>query len=106
MERNIIQVGGQANDGTGDSIRDAFVKVNENFAYIFETNQQLADLSGIQSQLVTLQAGYNELVVKTAGSFTQLVNIISNEAANVANQVNYLVTASRSEEHTSELQSH
>lgn len=34
MTLQFINIGGYANDGTGDSLRDAFVKVNENFALL------------------------------------------------------------------------
>jgi len=35
MARQIIDIGIQGNDGTGDSIRESFRKVNDNFAQIF-----------------------------------------------------------------------
>jgi hypothetical protein len=35
--KQIINIGNQSNDGTGDSIRDAFKKTNENFDLIFNT---------------------------------------------------------------------
>jgi hypothetical protein len=35
MAQNIIDIGIQGNDGTGDSIRDSFRKVNENFTEIY-----------------------------------------------------------------------
>lgn len=34
---NAINVGASANDGTGDSLRQAFVKVNDNFDLIADT---------------------------------------------------------------------
>lgn len=34
MTLQFINIGGYSNDGTGDSLRDAFVKVNENFALL------------------------------------------------------------------------
>ena len=37
--KQVINVGSQANDGTGDDLRTAFTKVNNNFANIyFEKN--------------------------------------------------------------------
>ena len=35
MSRQIINIGSQGNDGTGDSIRDAFTKVNSNFNEVY-----------------------------------------------------------------------
>ena len=36
-----INVGTAANDGTGDLLRDAFVKINDNFSNIFANGQFL-----------------------------------------------------------------
>ena len=38
MSKQIINTGTTANDGTGDALRVAFVKVNENFTDIFSVN--------------------------------------------------------------------
>jgi hypothetical protein len=35
MARQIIDIGTQGNDGTGDSIRESFRKVNDNFTQLF-----------------------------------------------------------------------
>jgi hypothetical protein len=35
MSRQIIDIGIQGNDGTGDSIRESFRKVNENFSQLY-----------------------------------------------------------------------
>ena len=35
MSRKIINIGQQSNDGTGDSIRDAFDKANKNFTELY-----------------------------------------------------------------------
>jgi len=37
--RRIVNIGQQGNDGTGDSIRDAFRKVNENFQDLYAVFQ-------------------------------------------------------------------
>jgi hypothetical protein len=36
MPQKFINVGNQSNDGTGDSIREAFSKVNNNFADLYD----------------------------------------------------------------------
>ena len=35
MSRQVINVGKALNDGTGDDLRDAFIKVNNNFEELF-----------------------------------------------------------------------
>ena len=57
MAQQTIAVGSVANDGTGDFIRDAFVKVNSNFDEIyadnFVTNARMADASVKAVELAT-----------------------------------------------------
>lgn len=38
MTQQIIDVGNVANDGTGDSIREAFIKTNDNFTELYTAN--------------------------------------------------------------------
>ena len=35
MSKQIVDIGVQGNDGTGDSIRESFRKVNENFTELY-----------------------------------------------------------------------
>ena len=42
MARQIINVGAVANDGTGDALRFAFTKTNDNFAELYNTDGDLA----------------------------------------------------------------
>ena len=61
MAQNIIDIGIQGNDGTGDSIRESFNKVNQNFTEIYAVFGlggsikfgNLADAPGIASYRVT-----------------------------------------------------
>jgi hypothetical protein len=53
MAKQIIEIGFQGNDGTGDSIRDAFSKVNSNFTEIYAVFKQdgkisFGDLADVQ----------------------------------------------------------
>ena len=41
MARQIINIGDAANDGSGDTIRDSFDKVNDNFAELYGNIQSL-----------------------------------------------------------------
>ena len=61
MSQQIVNVGIQGNDGTGDSIRESFTKINENFTEIYavfgEGGQikfgNLADAPGTQNYAIT-----------------------------------------------------
>ena len=39
MAKQVINVGASANDGTGDTLRDSMIKVNENFTEVYETKK-------------------------------------------------------------------
>ena len=58
MAKQVIAVGTTSNDGTGDTLRDAMVKVNDNFteAYNFTGWQQITDTTyTVASPLVILE---------------------------------------------------
>ena len=58
-----INIGNQSNDGTGDSIRDAFRKVNENFAELYAVNNLGGGL-----YFTKLKDAPTELIASTATS--------------------------------------
>ena len=39
MAQQLVNVGNTASDGTGDELRDAFTKINENFTEVYGTAQ-------------------------------------------------------------------
>jgi hypothetical protein len=45
MSQEIINVGTSANDGTGDSLRNAFIKTNDNFTDIYSAKEDVANKS-------------------------------------------------------------
>jgi hypothetical protein len=80
MAKQLIGVGTAANDGLGDPLRDAFVKVNNNFNELYAVNQfsgSYADLTNkpdVPETLLDLSIddGANNQVLSTdgAGNFT------------------------------------
>ena len=70
MTRQIINVGAGLNDGTGDDLRTAFIKVNQNFTELFVggiagTNIQIANntISSIQGNINLTPVGTNPVVI-------------------------------------------
>lgn len=59
MAQTIVNLGGQPNDGTGDSIRDAFDKVNNNFTEVYFDIATVQDFVNsatyVSSQVGTIQ---------------------------------------------------
>ena len=59
-----VNVGASANDGSGDPLRDAFIKLNENFALL----NQLFSLNG--SQFVLSNVAINNAVLTNVEIYT------------------------------------
>ena len=114
MTQQIVNVGVQGNDGTGDSIRESFTKINSNFTEIYAVFGQggqitfgsLADAPGTQSFAITnVSASTPSLgnVTLTFSNpnillspFTVGQNIIINNCAPAGYNGTFLVTAASS----------
>ena len=94
MAQQILNVGSSANDGTGDDLREAFVKVNANFAELAARNPEattgvnlgasgegvFAQLNGAEMQFkkligggnVTLSADGNAITINSVGGLQTL----------------------------------
>jgi hypothetical protein len=66
MTQQIINTGNAANDGTGESLRNAFVAVNENFTEIYTAGPVGTNVS-ITGNVVTVLGQNNNLVLKGNG---------------------------------------
>jgi len=55
MAKQTINVGTTANDGTGDTLRDSFIKVNDNFTEVYNnsSNPSVVALSATNGTIVT-----------------------------------------------------
>lgn len=99
MAKQTINIGTVANDGNGDTVRDAFDKVNDNFTEVyandFVTNARMADDSVKAAELSTTNAassGIDNYILSydhASGGFTWVVQstpdgglIVSNPANN------------------------
>jgi hypothetical protein len=90
-ERQVIDIGIQGNDGTGDSIRESFRKVNDNFSQLFAifgasgtisfTNLSDAPSSYGSNQVIISNADGDRLVAKslTGGTYVTIDNSDPNE---------------------------
>ena len=66
MARETINVGATANDGTGDGLRTAYIKCNNNFQELFETSLEPTKLVNGTSNLFVANSG--NIVMTIAGS--------------------------------------
>jgi len=85
MAQQVIDVGTSASDGTGDPLRDAFTKINENFTELYETvdNEGLtygnisANVSGITFNVTRYTESYSAVpVLKGTGQVVGNVYVI------------------------------
>ena len=71
MANQIINVGTTANDGTGDKVRDAFIKVNSNFAELYdEGGANITVNNPVTSTETTLDEALSDLNTGGGGSQT------------------------------------
>lgn len=75
MSQQTILVGASPNDGTGDPIRDAFIKVNDNFSELYQSPVANTNLTVGNS---TVNSFLTETSVKTGNS---TVNAVVNTSA-------------------------
>jgi hypothetical protein len=66
MARQVIDIGVQGNDGTGDSIRESFRKVNDNFQQLFAVFGQGGSISFTDLDDAPSTYGANEIVITNA----------------------------------------
>ena len=99
MDRLSINIGNQENDGLGDKIRDAFIKINTNFEEVFNTNATGASTSAVD---VVSAAVANEASVRSAADLvltgkinavSAVVNTLSANHVSIANKVSAILNS-------------
>ena len=81
MARQDVNIGVEGNDGTGDSIRESFRKVNENFQEVYAIFGQSGTISFTALSDTPDALLPNTIpLVKTDGSGIDLVTLASNNA--------------------------
>lgn len=86
MAQEIINIGTSPNDGSGDPLRVAFAKVNNNFTQLFSTGW-------FTTESVTIGNTQQEIFSQPVGYFTQAVFQINSIQANSTNSQNITITA-------------
>ncbi len=89
-----VNVGSQANDGTGDSLREAFVKINDNFANIESIGFYAANISvdGAIEVSGNVTATGNVSAANFVGSGEFLTNLALGSITSVGTLANLSVT--------------
>jgi len=71
MAQLLVNLGGQPNDGTGDSIRDAFDKINTNFSEVYydvSTVQSVVNSSTYVANQVSTVENFNTTIADFAAT--------------------------------------
>ena len=116
MTKQTINIGTTGNDGSGDPLRTAFTKTNENFTEVYAIAQSaytyantiVSDTQIDQIARNTANAGFtvaNTINVSVQASFTQAntSNITAQAAFDTANTINVSVQASFTQANTSNI---
>ena len=67
MAQELINIGAIANDGTGDTIRGAGIKINNNFTELYARPSVASDINVVQNNISTT-ASNADIVIKPAGT--------------------------------------
>lgn len=86
MAQEIINIGSSPNDGSGDPLRTAFAKVNNNFTQLFNTGW-------FTTESITTGNTQQEIFSVPVSSFTQGTFQINSVSANTADSQNITITA-------------
>ena len=76
MAQEVINIGAQADDGTGDTIRGSGIKINENFTELYAMPFAQTSLGLVENEISTTQSNA-DLVLKPSGSGSILFPAIS-----------------------------
>lgn len=89
MSQQIVNVGSVPNDGSGDTLRDAMIKINSNFSELYNIPTRLIDTSSGSTSVSDRYIGVNyagnvTITLYTPTSNGQLITI-KDESGNCSN---------------------
>jgi len=67
MAQEVINIGALADDGTGDTIRGAGIKINNNFAELYATEMGQSQIEFVQNEIYTTESN-SDLVLSGSGT--------------------------------------
>jgi hypothetical protein len=99
MSRLSVNIGNQNNDGTGDGIRDAFVKVNSNFTELYNVNNMGASQlavdavsAALQTEITNRQAA-SAVIESHVNAVSASLNTISVNQVSTANKISAILNS-------------
>jgi|APSaa5957512576_1039674.scaffolds.fasta_scaffold07983_2 hypothetical protein len=78
MAQQLVNIGASANDGTGDQLRTAFDKINDNFVEVYDelggTSLSNIDIGVLTSTTISTATGAGNLIIVADGTDDVLIN--------------------------------
>jgi hypothetical protein len=99
MAQQIITTGNIAGDGTGDPLRDAFTKINENFTELYSGNVQVTAANilvySVAGRTGNIVLTVNDVAQAASKSYvnTAIASNLANVTGNITNSLNANITA-------------
>ena len=87
MARQIVNIGTNYNDGTGDNLRDAMAKINENFQELYTDSTEGTNLNFLPNAIEAVNTNGN---IKLDPNGTGIVEVTGGAIFNTENQPNGL----------------
>ena len=83
MARQILNVGTTANDGTGDTLREAMIKTNENFTELY-ASPLLASGISVSGNEITATRSNDDLILQAAGTGSVVAGALSFKGTSIS----------------------
>jgi len=83
MARQILNIGTTANDGTGDTLREAMIKTNENFNELY-ASPLLASGISVSGNEITATRSNDDLILQAAGTGSVVAGALSFKGTSIS----------------------
>ena len=83
MARQILNIGTTANDGTGDTLREAMIKTNENFTELY-ASPLLASGISVSGNEITATRSNDDLILQAAGTGSVVAGALSFKGTSIS----------------------
>ena len=83
MAQQILNVGTTANDGTGDTLREAMIKTNENFTELYASPLLASGISVIGNEITATRSN-DDLILQAAGTGSVVAGALSFKGTSIS----------------------
>ena len=88
MAQELINIGAQADDGTGDAIRGAGIKINNNFTELYATEMGQSQIEFVQNEIYTTESNADLVLSGSGTGVVRMPNMTVDSTINMSdNQI-------------------